>query len=41
MIDRADRWLAARGIKYLFVIAPDKPMIYPEFTPDTDRPPAR
>src|SRR5688572_3223307 len=35
MIDRADRWLAARGIKYLFVIAPDKPMIYPEFTPDT------
>jgi hypothetical protein len=33
MIDRTDRWLGARGIKYLFVIAPDKPMIYPEFTP--------
>ena len=35
MIDRTDRWLAARGIKYLFVIAPDKPMIYPEFAPDS------
>lgn len=35
MIDRTDRWLSARGIKYLFVIAPDKPMIYPEFAPDS------
>ena len=35
MIERTDRWLAARGIRYLFVIAPDKPMIYPEFTADS------
>jgi hypothetical protein len=27
-------WLAARGIKYLFVVAPDKHSIYPEFMPD-------
>jgi len=26
-------WLAARGIKYLFVIAPDKAAIYPEHLP--------
>lgn len=27
-------WLADRGIPYLFVIAPDKPWIYPEALPD-------
>ncbi|MBC8505860.1 MAG: hypothetical protein H8D34_13435, partial [Chloroflexi bacterium] len=27
-------WLAARGVKYLFVVAPDKQSIYPEFMPD-------
>jgi alginate O-acetyltransferase complex protein AlgJ len=27
-------WLAARGIAYLFVIAPDKHAVYPEFLPD-------
>jgi hypothetical protein len=27
-------WLASRGIKYLFVVAPDKHSIYPEFMPD-------
>lgn len=27
-------WLAARGIKYLFVVSPDKHSIYPEFMPD-------
>jgi len=27
-------WLAARGIKYLFVVAPNKNSIYPEFMPD-------
>ncbi|OIQ76721.1 hypothetical protein GALL_415930 [mine drainage metagenome] len=27
-------WLSARGIKYLFVVAPDKHSIYPEFMPD-------
>jgi alginate O-acetyltransferase complex protein AlgJ len=26
-------WLAAKGIKYLFVVAPDKPSIYPEYMP--------
>lgn len=30
-------WLAARGIAYLFVVAPDKHAIYPEFMPDTIR----
>ena len=28
-------WLALRGITYLFVIAPDKHQVYPEFMPDT------
>ena len=28
-------WLAARGIKYLFVVSPDKHSIYPEFMPDS------
>ena len=27
-------WLAGRGIRYLFVVAPDKHSIYPEFLPD-------
>jgi hypothetical protein len=27
------RWLAARGIPYLFIIAPNKQSIYPEFLP--------
>jgi alginate O-acetyltransferase complex protein AlgJ len=27
-------WLAARGIPYLFVIAPDKHSVYPEYMPD-------
>ncbi len=30
-------WLTARGIAYLFVIAPDKHQVYPEFMPDTIR----
>jgi hypothetical protein len=33
-LDRTNRWLAARGIHYLVVFAPDKQMIYPEFMPD-------
>jgi hypothetical protein len=28
------RWLADRGISFVFVIAPDKPSIYPEHLPD-------
>jgi hypothetical protein len=27
-------WLAARGAKYVFVIAPDKHSVYPEYLPD-------
>ncbi|HEY7789412.1 MAG TPA: hypothetical protein VIC33_02755 [Vicinamibacterales bacterium] len=27
-------WLAARGITYVFVVAPDKHVIYPEYMPD-------
>ena len=30
-------WLAARGIRYLIFLAPDKPTIYPEFMPDSIR----
>jgi alginate O-acetyltransferase complex protein AlgJ len=32
-LERARDFLAARGIQFLFVIAPDKQMIYPEFMP--------
>lgn len=35
MLDRTSSWLKSRGIRYLFLIAPDKPMIYPEYMPDT------
>lgn len=31
-------WLAARGIAYVFTIAPDKPQVYPEFLPGALRP---
>lgn len=31
-------WLAARGIRYLVVVAPDKETIYPEFMPPALRP---
>ena len=33
-------WLRAQGIAYVFVIAPDKHVIYPEYMPDTIRPTA-
>jgi alginate O-acetyltransferase complex protein AlgJ len=32
-LEQRFRWLAARGIHYLFVIAPNKNTIYPEFMP--------
>ena len=32
-IEARRRWLAARGIKYVFVLAPDKRSIYPEYLP--------
>jgi alginate O-acetyltransferase complex protein AlgJ len=31
-------WLAQRGIRYLFVIVPDKQTVYPEHLPDSIRP---
>jgi hypothetical protein len=30
-------WLAQRGIRYLFVIAPEKQSVYPEYLPDNRR----
>lgn len=33
LLERRRDWLAARGIKYLFVFAPDKQTIYPEHLP--------
>jgi hypothetical protein len=33
-------WLRAQGVAYLFVISPDKHVVYPEFMPDTIRPAA-
>ena len=33
-LERRRRWLQARGTRYLFVIAPHKHSIYPEFLPD-------
>jgi hypothetical protein len=35
LIERTHDWLASRGIRYLFVVAPDKQMIYPELMPRT------
>ena len=34
VLEKRRDWLAARGIKYLFVVAPDKQDIYPENLPD-------
>ncbi len=34
LLERRQNWLAQKGIKYLFVIAPDKQTIYPEHLPD-------
>jgi alginate O-acetyltransferase complex protein AlgJ len=33
-LEKRRDWLAAQGIKYLFVIAPNKESVYPEFLPD-------
>ena len=33
LLERRQAWLAARGIQYVFVIAPDKQTIYPEKLP--------
>lgn len=34
VIEQRRDWLAARGVRYLLVIAPNKHTIYPEFLPD-------
>jgi len=34
IIERRSSWLAARGIAYFYVVAPEKSTIYPEFLPD-------
>ena len=34
LLEKRRDWLAKRGIKYLFVVAPDKHTIYPEYLPD-------
>jgi len=33
-LERKQEWLAKRGIQFLFVVAPEKQTIYPEFMPD-------
>ena len=33
-VERADTWLTGQGIAYVFMVAPDKHEIYPEFVPD-------
>ncbi len=37
-LDDNRAWLAARGIPYVFVLAPDKHAVYPEFLPSSVRP---
>jgi len=34
LIKKKNQWLSEQGIRYLFVIAPNKHTIYPEFIPD-------
>jgi hypothetical protein len=36
-IEANRKWLSGRGIPYLFVLAPDKHAVYPEFLPDSVR----
>lgn len=36
LLEERRDWLARRGIKYLFVVAPDKQSIYPEHLPAAD-----
>lgn len=38
LVERND-WLAARGIKYLLVVAPEKDQVYPEYLHETGRAP--
>jgi hypothetical protein len=34
VIEKKQRWLASQGIEYLFLVAPNKASIYPEYLPD-------
>jgi alginate O-acetyltransferase complex protein AlgJ len=34
LLERRRDWLASRGIKYLFVVPPDKHSVYPEYLPE-------
>jgi acetyltransferase AlgX (SGNH hydrolase-like protein) len=34
ILERRSAWLAARGISYFYVVAPEKSTVYPEFLPD-------
>ena len=34
LLEHRRDWLALRGIKYIFIVAPDKDSIYPEYLPD-------
>jgi alginate O-acetyltransferase complex protein AlgJ len=34
LLQKRQQWLAQRGIKYLFVVAPNKESIYPDYLPD-------
>ncbi len=34
ILEDRQNWLAAQGIHYLFVVPPDKSMVYPEYLPD-------
>lgn len=38
VLQQRTTWMAAHGIKYLFVVAPDKHSIYPEYLPDSIKP---
>jgi hypothetical protein len=38
VLEERHHWLAARGSRYLFVLAPDKQTIYPEYLPASLRP---
>jgi len=39
LLEKRRQWLAQRGIKYLFIVAPNKESIYPEHLPDwADKP---
>lgn len=33
-LEHRQEWLASRGIRYIYVVAPDKRTIYPDFLPD-------